>query len=96
MLLADEHALFETLLEKGWILLVKIKYWLSVECSVDASIAIIHTTLKKYDWTCKSLELISVVHFTEAQKLYKHHMLEYSAEDLVFLDETIVNKLTSF
>jgi hypothetical protein len=77
-------------------MVLEIRHWLNKERGVDVSISTISRALKKYHWTRKSLELISVARSAEARKRYKRRMLKYTAEDLVFLDETIVNELTGF
>jgi hypothetical protein len=52
--------------------------------------------LRKTGWTKKSLKLVSRAHSKALRKAYLYEIQSYSADDLIFLDESIFNEKTGW
>jgi len=93
---ADKKALFEALLQRGWMYLDEMQEFLLEERCVDVTIGRISQVLKAHNWTRKSLKLSSSDRSKELRESYKYDMQAFAADDLVFIDESIFNEKTGW
>jgi transposase len=93
---ADEKALLQELRSAGWMYLDEMVQWLVVERGVQVSIATVSSLLKANQWSSKSLKLQSDRQDDVLRTEYVQDMRKYAADDLIFLDETLVNEKTGW
>ena len=93
---ADEEALFEMLVSEGWRMLDEIRFWLWCERNVKTRLSTISRTLKRKEWNKKKLYLIGRGRSEELREAWRLDMRRFTAEDLVFLDESIFNEKTGW
>ena len=91
---ADEDAVLELLLSKGWRQQEEIVFWLWCERGVLVHRSTVSRMLKRRKWTQKELRRISLGRSDELRQQWKEEMRQFAAEDLVFLDESIFNEKT--
>jgi hypothetical protein len=90
--IADQEALYEHVMDVGWLYLDEMKEWLCEERGINVSISTVHQLLQRNNWTQKSLKLVSRDRSELIRKEYLYKMSGYKADDLVFLDESIFNE----
>jgi hypothetical protein len=74
----------------------EIVYWLWNERGVLASQSTISCLLRKNKWSRKKLRRISFNCSDELRQRYHEEMIQFAADDLVFLDKSIFNKKTGW
>jgi transposase len=92
--LADEKALFMELQTAGWYYQDEMIKWLMDERGVVVSQPTISAMLKRNNWTRKSIKLMSNNRNEGLRHSYLKEISIYSAEQLVFIDESISNEKT--
>src|SRR2546423_2774682 len=93
---ADKDALFEWLAQEGWRDQAEMKEFLWEECGVSVSRRTVGRTLKDNGWTRKSLKRICAGRNERLRAEWHLRMARYTAEDLVFIDESIFNEKTGW
>ena len=93
---ADKQALFECLLREGWRQQDEMVYWLFYERGVNVHQSTVSRLLKKKGWTKKEVRRISLARSKLLCQLYREEMLRFTANDMVFLDESIFNEKTGW
>jgi hypothetical protein len=93
---ADRVALLKLLLNEGWKYLNELQCWLHHEYSVKVSLNTISRVLKKERWLRKVIKRIAQGRNSQLRELYYDDMRRFPADIIVFLDEAIFNKKTSW
>ena len=93
---ADEKALLDHLLEKGWMYQDEIVEWLLEERDVTVCQSTVSNILRRNNWTRKSLYLISNRRNERLRHAYIQEMADYAADDLIFIDESLFNEKTGW
>jgi transposase len=92
----DETALMEALLDCGWMYQDEMVFWLQEERGVEVSQPFISALLHTNGWSRKSLQVVSHERSEPARQAYLQDLAQFSAERLVFLDETLFNEKTGW
>jgi hypothetical protein len=92
----DGEALLEELVRSGWMYQDEMVYWLMVERGVFVSQPTIQRYIKKRQWSSSALRPFSLDRSEELRQGYRDDMARFTAEDLVFLDESIFNEKTGW
>jgi len=71
-------------------------YWLFYEHGVNVHRSTVSRLLKKKGWTKKEVRRISLARSEPLRQLYREEMLRFTADDMVFLDESIFNEKTGW
>ena len=77
----DKEAVLELLLQEGWRQQAEIVHWLM---------------LKSKGWTKKKLYCLSLMRSELLRKDWQQDMSQFTADDLIFLDESIFNERTGW
>lgn len=93
---ADEEALLEYLLKEGWRQQEELVWWLYHERDVAVSRSTVSRTLTRRKWSRKALKRISQGCCEDLRRLYLDDIRQFTAEDLVFIDESIFNEKTGW
>jgi transposase len=93
---ADEMALLRLLETHGWVYQDEMRQWLLEERGVDVSRTTMSDILKRNGWTRKKIEYMSINRSEELRRAYIEDMVNYSTEDLIFIDESIFNEKTGW
>jgi transposase len=92
----DRDALFNTLAEEGWMLQSEMVHWLFEQRGKDVSTSTVGRFLKRLGWNRKAIRRISRTQNQEYREIYKRRMSKWTAEKLVFLDESLFNEMTGW
>ena len=71
-------------------------YWLFYEHGVNVHQSTVSRLLKKKGWTKKEVWQILLAQSEPLCQLYHEEMLRFTADDMVFLDESIFNEKTGW
>jgi transposase len=93
---ADEDALFEWLLHENWREQEEMVYWLWHERGVTVTQATVSRTVRRRGWSRQALKQISSSRSEPLRQAYIEDIGRFSADDLVFLDESIFNEKTGW
>lgn len=93
---ADEIAVLERLQTSCWLYLDEIVAWLRIYRAVDVSASTVSRMFKRNGWTKKILEIGSAARSPMLRQDYLKEMQGYSADQLVFIDESIFNEKTGW
>jgi len=74
----------------------EMKSWLEEERERIVSTSTISRMLKRNSWSRKSLQVISQSRSSVVRSIYLNDMAQYTAEEMVFLDETIFTEKTGW
>jgi transposase len=94
--IADEEAVLELLKTEGWRQQDEIVFWIYCERGVLVSRQTVSRILKRRNWTRKELRRIALGQNEELRQAWRDEMRMFSAEDIVFLDESIFNEKTGW
>ena len=89
--LADKEALKTELISHGWMYQDEMVNWLFIERGVVVHRSTISRLLKIEGWCQKTLRPLSIRQSLELRQAYIAKVSRYSAEDFVFLDESLFN-----
>ena len=92
----DAGALFDELLRHGWMYQDEIARWLHLERGLYVDKSTVCRFLKKQGWTRRNLRPYAIDRNEELRESYRNLMRRYTAQDVVFLDESIFNEKTGW
>ena len=92
----DRAALFAWLRQEGWHSLAEMAHFCSQERGVEVSKSTLSRVLRREGWSRKSLERLSRDQNLELRAAWNREMRLFTAEDLVFLDESNFNETTGW
>jgi transposase len=92
----DCNALFNALVQHGWMYQDEMKAWLLEERGVAVSTSTVCRLLKEEGWSRKKIQRISRSRNEELRSQYKRWMSRFAVEDVVHLDESIFNEKTGW
>ena len=92
--LGDEKALLEYLIGSGWLSQYEMRTWLLLERDIIVSQSAISRTIKRNGWTRKKLKLTAQGRSEALHDTWRTEMRQYTADQLVFLDESIFKEQT--
>ena len=94
--LGDEKALLEHLMGSGWLSQYEMQTWLFLECNVIISQSAISRAIKRNGWMHKKLKLTARGRSEALRDAWRTEMRQYTADQLVFLDESIFKEQTGW
>jgi transposase len=92
----DADALFDELVQHGWMYQDEIIHWLYIERGVLVHQSTVSRFMKKKGWNCQTLRPFSINQNEELREAYRRRMHNYAMDDLIFLDESIFNEKTGW
>lgn len=93
---SDKQALFEELLFHGWMYQEEIKYWLLTKRGKTIDRSNISRLIKREGWSKKKMQLMNIRRDDDLREAYRNSLRRFTAEDLVFLDESLFNEKTGW
>ena len=87
-----EQSLLEYLVRYPWAYLDEMRVFLLFEWDIDVSIQAVFKLLKRCKWSRKAAERISDRQDPALRRAFKDEALDWTAEMLVFLDESMFNE----
>jgi hypothetical protein len=92
----DGEALFGELVRSGWMMQSEMVRWLEIERGLTVTQSTVSRYLKKHQWTRRTLRPFCINRNETLRESYRNCMRRYTANDLVFLDESIFNEKTGW
>jgi transposase len=93
---ADGQALFDELVYSGWMYQSEMVRWLDIERGIIVNQATVSRYLRAHKWSRRTLRPFCINRNETLRESYRNCMRRYTAEDLVFLDESIFNEKTGW
>jgi Arginine repressor, DNA binding domain len=96
LLTADINAILEWLLHEGWRQQAEIMHWLAFKRGVLINQLTVSRMLQKQGWSRQVVYRISLTRSETLREGWRQDMRRFTADNLVFLDESIFNKKTGW